>query len=180
MIIKSFNLQLVSVELDGADFAPLEVPTSSLMGTLKHLLVILTLFHADKIGKVIHFYTGGIQPEQRPAVAILHLRYWLSFLPQASAINSSDWLGWFIYTIPEQRSIFYLNYNLKFCQALSLWSSEYWRKLCQQWPFPNNSPTASFSLNFHHSDTCLNYSSEICLTLLLHRPPTKVRTKSLS
>lgn len=75
MIIKSFNLQLVSVELDGADFAPLEVPTSSLMGTLKHLLVILTLFHADKIGKVIHFYTGGIQPEQRPAVAILHLRY---------------------------------------------------------------------------------------------------------
>lgn len=73
MIIKSFSLQLASVGLDGTDFAQLEVPSSSLLRTLKHLLVILTLPHEDKIGQVTRFYTGSTQPEQKPAVPILHL-----------------------------------------------------------------------------------------------------------
>ena len=78
IIIKSFSLQLASIGLDGTDLAQLEAPSSSLLGTLKHLLVILTLSHGDKIGQVIHFYTGGTQPEQKPAVAILHLQCRLS------------------------------------------------------------------------------------------------------
>lgn len=72
---QSFSLQLASIGLDGKDFAQLEVHASSMLGTLKHLLVILTLPHGDKIGQVIHFCTGGTQPEQKPAVGILHLRY---------------------------------------------------------------------------------------------------------
>lgn len=74
-VIKSFSLQSASLGLDSTDFAQLQVPTSSFLGMLKHLLVMLALSHGDKIGQVIHFCTGGTQPEQKPAVAILHLRY---------------------------------------------------------------------------------------------------------
>lgn len=92
-IIKSFSLQCASIGLDGIDFPQLEVATSSLLGTLKHLLVVLTLPRGAKIGQVIHFYTEDTQPDQKPAVAMLHLQYGLSLIPQASSMNSSVLLG---------------------------------------------------------------------------------------
>lgn len=169
-IIKSYSLLLASIALGDTDFTLLKVTTSCLLGVLWHSRVILTLPHGDKIEWFVQFYTGGTQPEQEPAVAVLlHLWYWLSLRPQASAMNTFVLRAWFRHTTTRTcSSIFSLNCKPEILQALALWPSKCWRQVIRTMTFPQElTKGQSFPLDFHHSITCLNYSSKICLTLVI-------------